>query len=146
MPVVNKSVKIKAPVRKVFGFVTDPDNWTRYVTSLTSIKDRRKGLPEKGGTFSWEYKMFGFKFAGRGEVTEYTKNRSFGLSLTGKAKINESYSFSGNEDGTTTLRVRIDYDVPSKAAKFFMGTKLGEKLNSIESKHVLENIKTMCEA
>lgn len=146
MPRVSKSIKINAPVRKVFSFVTEPDNWTRYVTSLTSVKDRRRGLPEKGGTFSWEYKMFGFRFSGKGEVTDFTKNRSFGLSLKGRANIDESYSFSGNDDGTTTLKVRIDYEIPSKAAEFLMGTKLGEKLNGIESKHVLENIKAMCES
>jgi uncharacterized membrane protein len=146
MPVVNKSVKINASVRKVFNFVTEPDNWTRYVTSLTSVKDRRKGLPETGGTFSWEYKMFGFKFAGKGKVTDFTKNKSFGLALAGKVTINESYRFTSNDDGTTTLKVRIDYEIPSKAAEFLMGTKLGEKLNGLESKHVLENIKTMCEA
>jgi len=146
MPLVNKSINISAPASKVFSFVTEPENWTRYISSLVAVKDCSADLPKKDGTFLWEYKMLGFKFSGKGLVTEHVKNKRFGLHLSGRATIKESYEFIDNGDKTTTLKIQIDYEIPAKAAEYFMGTKLGEKLNGMESKHVLDNIKTMCEA
>ena len=146
MAKVNRSIRINAPVRKVFEFVTSPDNWTRYVTSLMAVKDQSPDLPKKGGTFGWEYKMLGFRLTGKGAVTDYARNRSFGLRLDGKATVEEFYEFIEGDDGDTTLKVRVEYEMPLKAVEQLMNTRLGEKLNSLESKHVLENIKAMCEA
>ena len=146
MAVVNKSIKINASVGKVFNFVTDPENWTRYVTSLVSVKNMSSKSAETGSTFNWEYKMMGFKFSGKGEVTDNVKNKRFGLSLKSRTIIDEKYEFVKNDDGTSTLKVRVEYEMPSQVLEYIMNTKIGEKLNSIESKHVLENIKAMCEA
>lgn len=146
MSKVHKSVIINAPVGKVFSFVTAPENWTRYVTSLVAVTDQSPDLPAKGGTFKWQYKMMGVKMSGKGEVSESVKNKVFGLRLTGKASINEHYEFESNPDGTTTLKVGIDYEMPGEMMQAIANSKLVEKLNAMESKNVLDKIKAMCEA
>lgn len=146
MPEVRKSISIGVPVGKVFKFVTSPENWTRYVTSLTAVKDLSEDSPSKGSTFNWEYRMMGIKFSGKGEVIENVKNKRFGLTLKGRANIKESYEFIPDDKGGTTLNAHIDYDMPGPIAKVFANSKLVEKLNNLESKNILEKIKAMAEA
>lgn len=146
MSVISKSVKIKASPAHVFSVVTNPDNWTRYVTSLVAVKNMSSDIPAKGSTFTWEYKMMGLKFGGKGQVSESVKNKRFGLMLKGKATVIEGYDFIDNGDGTTTLDIKIDYQMPGAFAEALMSTKLVEKLNNLESKAVLDKIKLMCEA
>lgn len=146
MAVISRSVVIKAPVRKVFDVVTTPDNWTRYVASLVEVKDLSLPGPEKGMHFKWVYRMMGVKFSGKGEVSEYVKNKKFGLRLTGKASVNESYEFMEASDGTSELKVRIEYEMPNEVLQFIANSKLVEKLNNLESKSVLEKIKALSES
>lgn len=145
MPTVTKSIQINAPVKKVFDFVTKPDNWTRYVTSLVAVKDMSANIPSAGSTFNWEYKMMGLRFSGKGEVTDYAKNKSFGMSLLGRATIKESYEFIDDGNSSTTLKVKIEYEMPGEMMKMIANTKLVEKLNAMESKAVMDKIKLMCE-
>jgi uncharacterized membrane protein len=145
MSVINRSVLINAPVRKVFEFVTSPENWTRYVTSLVEVRNLSADTPMKQSTFSWTYRMMGVKFSGKGSVTEYVKNKRFGLNLKGKADINEHYEFSDAGDGATKLNVKIEYEMPGEILKFIANSKLVEKLNNLEAKNVLEKVKAMCE-
>lgn len=145
MSAMNKSINIKAPVAKVFEFVTTPENWTRYVTSLVAVKNVSDEKPKVGTTFAWDYKMMGIKVSGKGEVTNCVKNKSFGLTLKGKMQINEAYEFVGETDGSTTLTVHVDYELPSEVLQVFANSKLVDKINAMESRGVLEKIKVFCE-
>jgi uncharacterized membrane protein len=130
----------------VFDFVTSPENWTRYVTSLVEVKNLSQDAPARESTFDWTYRMMGVKMSGKGTVTEYVKNRKFGLSLKGRASLTESYEFSDAGDGSTELNVKVDYDMPGEMLKVIANSKLVERLNNIEAKNVLDKIKVMCEA
>jgi len=145
MPVVSKSVTINAPVGKVFEVVTTPDNWIRYVTSLVDISDRSADLPAKGSTFTWEYKMMGIRFSGKGTVTENRENENFGLHMEGKFPIKETYVFRESGDSSTELKVTVDFDLPGDFLKIFANTGLMDKMNELEAKSALEKIKAICE-
>jgi uncharacterized membrane protein len=145
MSVINKTVLIKAPVSRVFAFVTAPQNWTRYVTSLVDVRDLSADAPAKGSTFRWAYKMMGVTFTGTGTITENVKNRRFGMSLRSKMNINESYEFSKSENGATELKVRIEYEMPGQVLAYLADTRLVERLNNLEARNVLDKIRMMCE-
>lgn len=145
MPEVSQSITINAPVGRVFEVVTTPSNWTQYVTSLTEVSNLSADAPSKGSTFAWEYKMMGVKFRGKGTVTENQRDRKFGLVLEGRFPIMESYDFRELEDGKTELGVSINYEMPGEMLKIISSSSLIEKLNQLESKNVLEKIKTLCE-
>ena len=144
MATVSKKIAIKAPVEKVFSFVVSPDNWTRYVTSLTDVRD--VSSPDAGvdTTFKWEYRMMGMKFHGRGRVTENVKNRKFGLMMEGSFPITETYTFSKVDSGTE-LGIEIEYEVPGKIMSVVANKGLVEKMNKKESEAVLSKIKLLCE-
>lgn len=146
MASIRKTVKINAPLSRVFKVVTNPDNWTRYVTSLVAVTHLSPEAPAKGSTFRWEYKVMGVRMKGRGEVTDNVANKRFGLTLKGKATIVEDYTFTRGDDGIVTLGIDIEHNLSSELLNMVMDNALMRKLNSIESGHVLKKIKAMCEA
>ena len=141
---VEKKVVIKAPVAKVFGFVTNPENWTTYVTSLVDVRNVSSQTAEKGTTFNWTYRMLGMNFHGRGIVTENTKNKRFGLKMEGSFPITESYAFSQTDEGTE-LSIEVQYEMPGKIMNVVAKKGLVEKINKKESENVLNKIKLLCE-
>jgi uncharacterized membrane protein len=146
MPVISQSIEIKAPVGRVFDYVTSPENWTSYVTSLVDVTDLSEDAPKKGSTFSWVYKMMGLKFAGKGTVSNYEKDKSFGLILEGKHTIREAYDFVDKGDGASELKINIEYEMPGAVLSAIAKSSIVEKLNNIEAQQVLDKIKTLCEA
>jgi len=145
VPTVTHSIKIPAPVERVFHVVTTPDNWTRYVTSLVEVSNQSPDLPAEGSTFSWKYRMMGFTFGGRGVVTTCKSAQNFAMTLQSKFPIKESYEFKDLGAEGTELTVTIDYEIPSAMKTLFEGSGVMEKMNQIEARSVLEKISALCE-
>lgn len=144
MSEIKQSIVINAPVSKVFEFVTNPANWPRYVTNLMDVKDMSPDIPAKGSTFTFQYKIMGFKVEGKGTVTENVKDKSFGLSFESVVPIKESYDFVDRGDGTTEFFFNLQYEVPGQILAV-ANKLLIEKLNTIEAKNILQKIKAECE-
>ncbi|MBI5640800.1 MAG: SRPBCC family protein [Nitrospirae bacterium] len=144
MATVSKKIVIKAPVDKVFTFVVNPENWTRYVTSLTDIKELSSPAPSVDTTFRWEYRMMGMKFHGKGRITENIKNKRFGLKMEGSFPITETYTFAKVDSGTE-LSIEVEYEVPGRIMSVVANKGLVEKMNKKESEAVLSKIKMFCE-
>ena len=145
MAKVSKKISINAPVSKVFSFVTSPDNWTRYVTSLVDVKDVSSSDVKPGTTFRWTYRMLGMNFHGRGYITENVKNKKFGMKMEGSFPIHETYIFIPDGD-STELSVEVEYEMPGKIMGVIANKGLMEKINKKESDNVLSKIKLLCEA
>jgi len=145
MPTITKKIIINSPVSNVFSFVTDPPNWTKYVTSLIDVKDISSDKLEKGTTFRWTYRMLGINFQGKGHITEHTKNKRFGMKMEGSFPITETYTFEKKENGTE-LSIEIQYEIPNKLIGLVANKGIIEKINKKEADSVLNKIKLMCEA
>ena len=144
MAVIREKIVINAPLEKVFGFLTTPENWTRYVTSLTEVSELSSEKIEPGTSFSWEYRMLGVKLHGTGSVTELEVNRLFGLRMGGSIPIAEHYTFAEVTAGTE-LAVEISYEMPWKVLELVANSSIVERLNQKEAISVLEKIKMLCE-
>jgi len=144
MTSITNKIVINSPVEKVFQFVTSPDNWTKYVTSLVDVRDVSSPNVEKGTTFSWKYRMVGIDFGGKGSVIENEKNSRFGLRMEGGLPNTEHYTFT-TVNGGTELSVEIKFDIPGKVMNVITKSSLVQKLNQKEAEGVLEKIKMMCE-
>lgn len=145
MATISKKIVINSPVEKVFQFVTSPENWTKYVTSLASVRDLSSPNVEPGTTFSWEYRMLGMTFGGKGHVTQNVKNTRFGMKMEGGFPVQEDYTFVPADGKGTELTVEISYDIPGRILSTISKSSVVEKLNQKEADGVLEKIKTMCE-
>jgi uncharacterized membrane protein len=142
---ISKKIVIHSPVQEVFQFVTNPENWTRYVTSLTDVRDVSSQKVEAGTTFKWTYRMLGINSNGSGQVTENVKNKQFGMSMKGSFPIQESYTFTPVDSGTE-LSVEIEYEMPGRLLKAVANTSVVEKINMKEAVNVLGKIKLLCES
>jgi len=141
---VTRTVAIKSPVEKVFQFITSPDNWTKYVTSLTVVSDVSSPKVEPGTTFVWEYRMLGINFRGKGRITDNVKDSRFGMKMEGGFPIQEDYFFK-SVNGGTDLTVEIQYEIPGKIMSTISKSGVVEKLNQREADGVLEKVKLLCE-
>jgi uncharacterized membrane protein len=144
MAKISMKIVISSPVQKVFQFVTSPENWTKYVTSLTDIREVSSQKVERGTTFKWTYRMLGVNSNGRGHVVENIRNKEFALKMEGGFPIQEEYRFTP-VDGGTELSVKIEYEAPGRLLKAVTSTKLVEKINKKEAANVLGKIKLLCE-
>ncbi len=144
MAVIKRSVEIKAPLKKVFDFVSRPENWTKYVTSLIAVENLSDDPIKAGTTFDWTYRMLGMDFKGKGKVLEYEENSRFKMVMEGHFPITETYIFEG-DDNKTTLTVLIEYDLPGKLLGVLADRMVVEKLNVKEADTVLDKVKTLCE-
>ncbi len=142
---VSASVRVHAPVEKVFAYVTDPQNWTKYVTSLVEVRGLPGGAPEAGMTFEWTYRMLGINFRGAGTVSVVRKDRAFGLQMRGGFRAEESFRFEREAAGTV-LTAEITYEMPGKVLGVIANGLVVEKINRKEAQAVLMKIKAICEA
>jgi len=145
MAQITQSININAPLSKVFDYVTNPDNWTRYVTSLVDIRNVSDESPKAGTTFEWTYRMLGVNNDGKGSIVEFEKGSKFAMAMEGSFPIKETFTFKGEEQ-STELTFGIQYDVPGKVLGIIADRLVVERLNVKEAVAVLNKIKDICEA
>ena len=145
MAQITQSIKINASSSKVFDYVTNPDNWTQYVTSLVDIRNVSDETPKAGTTFEWTYRMLGVNNDGKGSIVEFEKGSKFAMEMEGSFPIKETFAFKGDEQ-STELIFGIQYDVPGKVLGVIADKLVVERLNVKEAVAVLNKIKDICEA
>jgi len=141
MATIKKSIKINAPVEKVFEY-SKPENLTEIWPSLVEVKNIKE-LPNGGHSFDWVYKMAGMRLNGSSKDIEVVPNeRTVSLS-TGGIESTITWEYQPVDDGTKFTST-IEYKVPIP----LLG-KLAEsiivKMNENEQDVVLANVKAMME-
>lgn len=139
MPTISESIIINAPVDRVFRFVTNPENWTRYVESLSEVSNLSSPRMEPGTTFAWEYRAAGATRHGSGHVNQNVPNAKFSMSMDGGVELTETYTFTPREEGTE-LTVQIGYGGEEPPLEASPGGTEDE-----EAGRILETIKKLCE-
>jgi len=143
MAKIEKSVTIKTPVEKVFGFMADPKNLPEVMPSMVEVRDVQPLGADKY-KFNWTYKMAGMRFEGASETTESIANRR---NVTHSKKgIQSKFTWTYEpEAGGTKMTVEVEYTVPVP----LLG-KLAEaiiiKLNEHDADATLANLKARMEA
>lgn len=109
MAKIERSVKINAPVEKVFEFIGDPENFLQTHPGLTNVGDVT-GRGE-GQTWSWSYKMMGLPFQGKAQVIRSVLNSERVERTTGGIRSTWTWRLK-REDGGTQVDLTIDYTIP----------------------------------
>ena len=98
---IQESVYIRRPVKRVFGYVTDPTNnaaWQSGIleTSITSAGDF--GI---GSTYSCVNRFMGIQFESAGEIIEFVPNRICTYLFTSGSVSGETrFTFEQHKEGT----------------------------------------------
>ena len=137
-----KTINIKAPVEKVFEYISEPTNLPEIWPSLVEVKDVQK-LPSGGTRNRWVYKMAGILLEGTSEETEYVPNQRLVSKTKGAVESTQIWMFQP-EVGGTKVTFEVEYTVPIPV----LG-KLAEaiivKMNEHEGELILANLKTRME-
>ncbi|MDA8171902.1 MAG: SRPBCC family protein [Nitrospiraceae bacterium] len=144
MAKITRQIGIRAPAERVFSIVTNPENWPRFVSGLIEVRDLSPDMPARGGTFTWEYNLMGKRITGRGEITEYEKNKKCALALTGEFSLKETYEFVERPEGTE-LDVEMEYELPAGQEVSGAGIGVLDKVNEVEAGTILEKIRILSE-
>ena len=142
MAKVVRDTLIKAPVEKVFSYLTDPKNELEWLPSLTDVRDVvGQGVGKK---WEWSYKMFGISFKGNSEVIDQVDNEKYVYKTRGGIKSTWTFSVKKEDDGTR-LNLDVEYTIPIPV----LG-KVAEKLalgqNEKEANLAVDNIKSRLES
>ena len=136
-----KSITIKAPVEKVFDYISEPTNLPEIWPSVVEIKDVQK-LPSGSNRNRWVYKMAGIRLEGTSE-NEYVPNQRIVTKTKGGVESTITWMFQP-EAGGTKVTFGGEYTVPIPV----LG-KLAEaiivKMNEHEAELILANLKVRME-
>ena len=140
---LEKSIYIKAPVEKVFGYIDGATNLPEIWPSLIEVKDVQR-LPNGGHSDRFVYKMAGIRLEGTSEDIEYIANQRIVTKTKGGAESTQTWLFEP-EAGGTKVTFKVEYSVPIPV----LG-KLAEavivKMNQHEGDLLLANLKARMEA
>lgn len=141
MAKVTRSVVLKAPVEKVFSYISNPKNEMEFIPSITDIRDiQGQGVGDKYG---WTYKMVGISLKGESEIIESVANKQYVSKSSGGIVSTWTWTFEPEGDGTR-LGITVDYTIPVPV----LG-KVGERLvlrqTEREADLAMENLKDILE-
>ena len=141
MKKIVKTGTIKAPVEKIFDYISEPSNLPEIWPSLVEVKDVQR-LTD-GTKFRWVYKMAGIHLEGTTENVESIANQRIVSKTKGGVESTQTWMFQPEGDGTK-VTFEVEYTVPIPV----LG-KLAEaiivKMNEQEGEAILANLKTRME-
>jgi uncharacterized membrane protein len=142
---IQKTINIQAPVEEVYNFWTNYENFPRFLSHITEVRnlgDGRSHWRAQGPTgteVSWD-----------AEITICEPNRILGWRSTPGSRIGNAgiVHFSPQPDGSTRLRLQLSYSPPAgaigHAGAWFFGTDRKTTLDAdlMRLKALLEHGKT----
>jgi uncharacterized membrane protein len=140
---IERTIKILAPVQRVFDYMTDPANFVEFWPSMVQVKDVKPTPTHIGETFHWVYKMAGLHLEGDSERTEYVPNKRTVSKNTGGIPSTFIWEFQ-EDDGHTLLRVDVEYTAPASLLGRLTEPFI-RKLNEHEADVMLANLKARME-
>lgn len=139
---IKKSIRIDAPVSRVFDFASNPENMPAFWPSMVEVTDVKRGA-DGGYAFDWVYKMAGVRFRGHSDPLAHEKDS---LVVTRSKKgIPSTFRWHFQaEKGGTLLNLEVDYELPGKLLDK-LAEPIVKRINEREADTVLANIKEMVE-
>ena|SRR5712692_444811 len=115
------STVINRPVEEVFAFLSNPENWPKWISGSIEAKKTSEGPIGVGTTWRPVNTFLGQRMEAEAECTEYEPNRRFATkSKSGPIPTKNQTTFESVEGGT-----RVDVRLEAEPGGFF---KLAEPL------------------
>jgi uncharacterized membrane protein len=140
---ISRGIKIKAPLNKVFDFLSEPESLPEIWANLVEVKNVKRPKVGNNVQYEWTYKMSGMRFDGKSEIVDYALYERLGTkSLKG---LSTSISWKlDKQERETQVSLEIDYEIPAPLLQ-----KVNENIVVQENEHdvdaMLENLKSHVE-
>lgn len=130
MSEIHKSVTIDAPAEKVYEFVDNPENFSKYVPNVQRVVDIKRSAGRVGDSFRVIYKVMGVTFDEKFTVTEHEPPRKAGSRFEGGMTGTFDWTFEP-QGAQTETSVDVHYElaggVLGKAADALVLERTNEK-------------------
>ena len=143
MATTKHSIKINAPVEKVYDFMLNPETLPEIWPSLVEVKNIKE-LPNGGYSWDFVYKMAGMRLSGSSEQIEVVPNERTVSQTTGGIKSTITWTYQPEGDGTNVTS-NVEYTVPVPLLGK-LADSIIVKMNQNEQEVVLANLKARMEA
>jgi uncharacterized membrane protein len=120
---------IDAPVAKVFAYVDDYRNTTKYMKDMNKWEPAGDKTHGKGSRFALEMKVGPLTIDGEVEVDTWEENRKIAWKTKKGFRQDGSWSFS-EKNGGTEAAFTVEYDLPGGIAGKMMGKAIEPALKS----------------
>lgn len=142
MAKITKSIRINAPLEKVYSFLCDPNNLPIIWPSMVEVSNV-KTAPDGAHSFSWVYKMAGLKIEGAGETIEIVPHKK--VVVENKRGIHSVHTYLYSREGEQTiLEMHVEYPIPMPLLGK-MAEAVIVKINDHEADILLNNLKAKME-
>lgn len=143
---IERSITIDAPRDAILEYSVTIARWPEWAPSIIeSSGSAERG--EQGVTHKWTYKMAGIRVQGEGSYTEVSWEEGRAVSTnTSGIPGTFTWTYDAVEPGRTQVKVVVDYTLPGRLLGKVAGKLIFERYNEREIEHMLQNLKTICEA
>lgn len=140
---LNSSVVINQPVEKVFSYVTEVENLSKWMSELVEAEQASNGPVGMGTKISAVANILGRRIESTQEVSKYELNSKFAIkSASGPVKNEDEFTFEPVTGGTKITRM-VEGDV---AGFFKIAEPLIVRMLSRQFETNFANLKDLLEA
>ena len=142
---VEESIEIGRPLKEVFDYVSEPDNFTEWTGTAIEVRKGAPGPVKEGDTFTAAIKFLGRRFETPYERTTYEPDRLFKERAAGGPIPDQEWTYTFEEvPGGAT---RLTRAVEGEPGGFFkLADPLIERALKRQVRIDLETIKDLLEA
>jgi len=144
MDSVTETALINASPEKVFAFVSDPNRAPTFLPGLNRISNLSSPDQKVGRTWEWEFNWFGLVLSGKTECRQFEPPQIYQFETLGGAKSRWTYQCKP-QDGSTSLELSIEYEVPKNLLAKIASESALAKMNRRRAVEAVANIKTLLE-
>ncbi|HEY3114690.1 MAG TPA: SRPBCC family protein [Gemmatimonadaceae bacterium] len=144
MSKVAQSIEVNSSPESVMDYIIDITNHPAFIGPLKSVTNIKGDVKKPGTTWDWVYSLAGVELAGKAETVRFVPGKEFVYKTTTGAKSTFTYRADAAGGKKTKLSLNVDYEVPVNALGK-MKASVFEKLNDVEGKRVVENLKALLE-
>jgi uncharacterized membrane protein len=139
---VMRQLTVRAPVEKVFAFLSDPHNLPEIWPNVLEVKNIKRDT-SGGYNFDWAYKMSGVRLEGKVETAEIMRNQRLVFKSAKGFECIFRWKFMP-ESQLTNLTLELDYTIPPSVLKHAKEDVVTQ-LNEHEIEALIENVRTKLE-
>ena len=122
MTEIKRSIKIEAPVNKVFEYASDYQKWPEFFEGVSDVKAITKTTRGNGAKFIYKVKVLGMKVTVGTEFQQFKENEGW-IGKSFKGIEHQTQWIFENSNGDTEFTFIQNYKFP-----FYFGGKFIDKM------------------
>jgi uncharacterized membrane protein len=142
MSTIKESVRINAPVERVFAFLSDPNHLPEIWPSMMEVKNVVAHDGQR--SFDWVYKMAGLRFEGHSDTLEFVPNERVVTNSKKGIPNTLTYSYARKGNAECEVTIQVDYEIPNKVLGK-LAEPIVRRINEREATTLLGNLRDRME-